>query len=90
VARDCNLHLSRERPQRHDCYVDRDGGEPEGWRGGVARCTLIKEEAGEAAERGNSRSQTMGVRPGFVHTGMPGLEQASDASAPRSSLLVSE
>ena len=29
-----------------------DNGEPEGWRGGLVRCTLIKEEAGEAAEWG--------------------------------------
>ena len=29
-----------------------DDGEPEGWRGGVARRTLLEEEAGEDAERG--------------------------------------
>jgi hypothetical protein len=29
-----------------------NGGEPEGWRGRVARRKLIEEEAGEAAERG--------------------------------------
>jgi hypothetical protein len=54
------------------------------------RCMLIVEETGEATEWGYSRSQTMGVRPGFVHIGTLGLEQASDVSAPHSSLLVSE
>jgi hypothetical protein len=56
VAHDHYLHLIRDHRQRHDCRVDRarrvDGGEPEGWRGRVARCTLIEAEAVEAAKQG--------------------------------------
>jgi hypothetical protein len=66
------------------------GDKLKGWRGRVARLMLIEEEAREATERGYSRSQTMEARLGFVHTGMPGLEHASNVSAPRSLLLVSE